>query len=460
MTVLALILAISLIFAAGFGLALILWRGQQPILGAEVFGLSWLLGAAFVSATLAIGGIALNGSALLALTTMGCLALLVQGIYKIRKGARIDTGFTGSMRWERWTCLLVLLPIITFVVKAHGTTIAWDGLLIWEFKARSAFLSGGSLPASYFSDLSRIQFHPTYPLYLPFTELWVYLWIGDCDQETIKVLFPIFYAAGISLLWAGACRLSGKVWIASLSAVMPVAIPLLSTHGLGLIHGYCDYLLASMYFASFSALLTWRLRGIPGTWFVSAICAGLLPWIKQEGVVLFGTLVVVSAIAHGWRNWKHTLFFALPGIAVAGSWKLALWSIGASTEEVFQAFTVASFVENLPRLQTIISVMLANLFSVPHWSILWFLATLALICLKWTRNCAALYLAIAIALPLSIYILPYMFTRIDLGFHLVTSIDRLILQVSMVAVLAVSVALGAVPRSSAREERTEAPTGL
>ncbi len=45
-----------------------------------------------------------------------------------------------------------------------------------------AFANGGVIPATYFSDSGRAFSHPEYPLAIPFTELWLYLWLGEADH--------------------------------------------------------------------------------------------------------------------------------------------------------------------------------------------------------------------------------------------------------------------------------------
>ena len=59
MKAIGLLLAVLTVLAAGSGLTLALWRRSAPILAAELFAWSWLLGAGLVSALLALGGIVL-----------------------------------------------------------------------------------------------------------------------------------------------------------------------------------------------------------------------------------------------------------------------------------------------------------------------------------------------------------------------------------------------------------------
>jgi len=438
---LGILLAVLTVFAAGSGLTLALWRRSGAILAAEFFGLAWLLGAGVVSALLALAGIGLTGGALFAVVTLGTLLLGALGVQRLREGARIETGWAGAPAWEKWLSVIALIPIGYIAAVTFRDAMNWDGLLIWESKARHAFLAGGSLPAEYFSDATRVRNHPNYPLYLPFTELWVYLWIGDCDQTAVKAIFPIFYAAAMALLWSATWRLSGRLWVAALTALVPLFVPLMADHGLGLLQSYADFLLGSVYLAAVGALLAWRLKGVEGAWPVAVACAALLPWIKQEGMLLLGSLVLLAALVHGWRDWKRTLLFALPGIGIVVAWRIAMHSVHVVDGTAFQALTLENLRANLPRLGPIIYLMGAQLALLKAWSLLWLAVPVALACLAAQRRREALWLAVALLVPLLLDVIPYLFTRLDLVFHIATSLDRLILQLSLVAVLCLGLAL-------------------
>src|SRR5207248_9608042 len=89
--------------------------------------------------------------------------------------------------------IFVFLEIAIVFYLSFVHTLGWDGLLNWEIKAHYAFANGGVIPATYFSDSGRAFSHPEYPLAIPFTELWLYLWLGEADQLWAKTIFPIFY---------------------------------------------------------------------------------------------------------------------------------------------------------------------------------------------------------------------------------------------------------------------------
>jgi len=439
--ILGVLLAVATIWLGGAGCVLVLWRGSQPILWTELLGLGWLFGAGLVSVALALAGTVISGGALVAVVAGIGMIFASLGVRRLRDGVRLTTGFHEAAQWEKWFSLLALLPILYMAAVTFRDAINWDGLFNWESKARHAFLAGGALPSTYFSDETRVRNHFSYPLYLPFTELWVYLCIGDCHQTAVKMIFPIFYAAAITLLWSAARRLSGRLWIAACTALVPLFIPWMTDHGLGLMQGYADFILAAVYLASVGALLVWQIKGVEGAWPIAAAGAALLPWVKQEGVLLLFSVLAQAALVRGLRGWRPMLLFCAPAVAGLIAWRLVLSALQVVEVSVFQPVSLASLQANLPRLNTIFLMMAGQLSLRECWSLLWWGVPLALACLAWQRRRETLGLALAIGLPLLLDVFPYLFTRLDLFFHIETSLDRLVLQISLVAVLTVGLAL-------------------
>src|SRR5262249_5806606 len=122
--------------------------------------------------------------------------------------------------------VLVEIAVLLFVSFKH--TLGWDGLLNWELKARYAFFNGGSGAGSDYSNAWPAFSHPEYPLGIPFTELWLYLWMGEPNQFWVKIIFPLFYAAGAPLLAVLVSRLSGRRWLGLLIAALLPFVPSIS----------------------------------------------------------------------------------------------------------------------------------------------------------------------------------------------------------------------------------------
>src|SRR5262249_44920200 len=143
------------------------------------------------------------------LVSVVCISLGIVG-WNLRTPLQIRS----KPKWFEVLLIAVIaieIAIVFYLSFVH--TLGWDGLLNWEIKARYAFANGGVLPAAYFSDTGRAFSHPEYPLAIPFTELWLYLWLGESNQFCAKPIFPMFYLAGTFLVAAFAARLSGRTWL-------------------------------------------------------------------------------------------------------------------------------------------------------------------------------------------------------------------------------------------------------
>ena len=204
MSALALFGAYGTLLVAGYGLLALLVRQKTSFSVTEQFAFSWLLGTGAVSLLLWIFGLFVRGTLLPGLVSIVCLSL---GLAGWRQRVPLPVRRTPKP-FEIFLGIIIVIEIAIVFYLSFVHTLGWDGLLNWEIKARYAFANGGVLPATYFSDSGRAFSHPEYPLAIPFTELWLYLWLGQADQFFAKTIFPIFYVVGTFLLVALGQRLA------------------------------------------------------------------------------------------------------------------------------------------------------------------------------------------------------------------------------------------------------------
>lgn len=442
MIVIGVLVAVLTILAAGAGLVTLCLRCARTVSLPEFWGASWLLGAGVVSATLALGGIFLNGAPLMVLVFLVCSVLGMLAFRLRRKGPALLSGLEGARGWEKWTVLLAFAPIIYILAVTFRDSIAWDGLIIWESKARHAFLNGGSLPVAYFANPNRPWVHLVYPLYLPYTELWAYLCIGDHHQAAAKALLPLFQVAAILILWGGARRLGASVWAASVTVSLMLFVPTFAGFDWGLLQGYSDLPLAALYLLAVVALWSWRGEERGDLWLLGAVSAGLLSWVKQEGILLLVAISLQVFLVAGWRQWRWAAGFMAPAILVTGVWKGTVRFMAIPDEKSFLPVTVENLIAGLPRLQTILHLMGSELIRMILWSFFWILALAALLGLALQRRREAGLLVLAVLVPLCLTIVPYLLSLLQpFQMHVATSFNRLALQVSLVALLGIALAM-------------------
>src|SRR5262249_47433999 len=240
--------AIGLTMAAGLGLVVLL--APARLYSHEYVALSWLFGSMSVSFGLWLCSFFFHGLALQSAMSLLCLCLGT--IAFVRRKGHGSIRLTTSDR-VLWALLLVQFVAVFYCSFKH--TLGWDGLLNWEFKARIAYESGGSLPSTYFADQERAFSHPEYPLGIPNLELWFYLWLGEANQFWIKAIFPLFYAAGALLLISLVERFSGRRILALISGLLFFFVPQFLVNPGAAVTGYADFPVAIYYLGAIGFLV-------------------------------------------------------------------------------------------------------------------------------------------------------------------------------------------------------------
>jgi len=443
MTFIGLFAGYFTLLAGGGGLALILMRKANPIHAIECACLSWLFGVGIVSLSLWLGGIVLSGILLQSFVTVICLVLGVLG-WRTRRLNQIRFSLprpSNATEWILGTLLSIELALIFFVSLKH--TLGWDGLLNWEIKARYAFLNSGVLPQSYYSSVGRAFSHPEYPLALPFTELWLYLWMGAPHQFWIKTIFPLFYIAGALLLAIFVARLSGKRWIGLLVALLIPFVPFVLVSPGGVTVGYVDIPLSIFYLAALGYLLGAVESNSKRELIIFAALLMLLPWIKSEGVVLWAVLSLLGLIAGLFRHRVCAFLVAVaPGLLIVLGWRLYLKAMHCVPPADFARPTFRLLGENLARLPTICRIALMELTDIGLWSVFWIMAIVAMIYLLASRSFVRLLLGATIAVPIALYLATYVFSAWpSYTAHITSSLPRLLLQVMPVSWMAIALAM-------------------
>jgi hypothetical protein len=438
------IAALLTILAAGTGVTTLLIGRSERVGLTELAALSWLLGTAVVSLSLWCIGLIVHGAALHGAVTSICIALGIAAyVRRPRKGELVRTAGPNNI----WTTVLVALLCLVWLVvfwRSLQQALGWDGLLVWELKARYAYLNGGALPQSYFVDASRAYSHPEYPLFLPLVETWLYFWLGECNQFWAKIVAPLFFAAGLILLTRATSKLCGKRWLGLLLTLIFALLPFLRSRLGGVVVGYADVPLSILYAAAVYYLLVFIEANSAAALKLFVTLVSLLPWLKREGAVLWLVAGCCGAIVIGRRKRLPTALLALlPGLAVILSWKIFLSCMQAPPPRDFAPISIAVIISNVHRVAPILESLAVELLRVDRWSVFWCAAAIALINLiaRYRDEGARLLLIFVIA-PVGLYCGTYLFSAWEeYRLHIVTSLPRLLLHVAPVALLSIALTL-------------------
>src|SRR5438067_6164210 len=369
MSALALLGAFGTLFVAGYGLLTLLVRRETRFSLTEQIAFSWLLGTGAVSLLLWIFGLLVHGALLPALVSIVCLLL---GFTGWRRMVPLPVGSAPNL-FEIFLGIIIVIEIAVVFYLSFVHTLGWDGLLNWEIKAHYAFANGGVIPATYFSDSGRAFSHPEYPLAIPFTELWLYLWLGEADQFWAKTIFPIFYVIGTFLLVGLGRRFTGKTWTGLLMAAFLLFVPQITVEVGSAIAGYADFPLGIFYLATIGGLFCATEPKNDAFFRLYAACLALRRWVIRDGLILWIVAAAcgIFVILRTKRSSRH--FLALfPGLLIVCGWRFYLSAMHAPQAADFLPMNLETFSSHLDRILPLFSALWAEFHNLPTWSLFWF----------------------------------------------------------------------------------------
>lgn len=440
MNLLATLGAILTILSAGMGaLLLIKERGSSEHLVAGL-ALSWLLGVVVVSCSIWMVGFVVKGALLPTFVALICIALPLAGA-KVKKSHLFHFKVRKLTPIELVLGAILAAEVVVVFYFSYVHTLGGDGILNWEIKARYAFRNAGVLPISYLHDAGRGFSHPEYPLAIPYTELWVYLWLGEANQFWAKTIFPLFFVAEVILLATVVLRMTGKTWLALTTPALFLFVPQVSMDGGSMIVGYVDFPLSVFYFAAIGFLMCSCRDNDHNSFAIYASCLALLPWIKQEGTILWFIAALCGGLVIFYKKRPALdLLALLPGLVVIIAWRFYLSSVKAVFSSDFLPLTFTAVADHVSRLGSIVSKLGNEFMNTQRWSLLWCLtAVAAVIFVQRVRDVRAVVLILAIVAPIVFYSLAYILSAWpDYIAHIELSISRLLMHVAPLALLLIS----------------------
>jgi hypothetical protein len=443
------IAALLSLLLGGFGVAVFLAPRSRSMGTVEVLSLSFLFGAGFTSLACFCTSLFYRGPMLLWIVSVGSGALGAAGVRAVLQDrSRLRLSLPSDARIIGFSAILAAqTALIVWLVMQ--STLGWDGLLVWEFKARLAYLDGGGVPIGYYSDPTRAWTHPEYPLLLPLTEAWLYAWIGEPHQGYARIIFALFYIVAVGLLYGGASRLSGHSWRGLLAAFLLFFVPMAVVPEGSAASGYADFPVAVLYLGSAIYVAEYLQSGERGALALAGALMALLPWTKQEGIILL-LCAAALIIAQGVRSralWP-TCRAILPGALVFVAWQTFLAQVSAPQLRDFETVSATALWANLGRIPHVTQWLLVEFINSERWTLLWPALGLALLFILATaRKPGYLALGAAAVLPLLLYLPMYVFSTYSqfLG-HMEYSLPRLMLSPSLIALVVIALAVPARPR--------------
>jgi len=334
---------------------------------------------------------------------------------------------------------------IAFLKEPHGR---WDAWLIWNMHARFLFLGGDNWREAFASGLD--WSHWDYPLLLPLSIARGWTYTGGEGIHLPAVMGFLFTFLLLGLLLTSLSLLRGRIQ-GSLGAMLLMGTPFFIYMGTS---QFADIPLA--FFILTTLVMLFCQAGSPenrpGAVILAGLAAGLCAWTKNEGLLFFvivtGSLFGTTAYSKGWgSSLRRTAWFlagALPILIIVVYFKtvlaptndlLAGFSVSAISEKLFDLsrydqIARAFFITGISFTQGLYDVRTGMHLNPGPVNILLLAVYLLITGMRIDQRdkTGLLQAGSVLLLMVAGYFFVYVLTPLDLNYHLMTSLNRLFLQ--------------------------------
>ncbi|GAA2615357.1 hypothetical protein GCM10010399_52940 [Dactylosporangium fulvum] len=353
-----------------------------------------------------------------------------------------------------WLSAAILtVPLLFPFLTAFRAPNDWDAHAIWWLHA-GMLLEGADYTREVMGNPAMVFTHPDYP---PLNSSAVALAWGVLDtRDFFAAQFVSSAVTGASIAMLGyAVRVVTAAappllsWSGSIAAGLSLWFPTYTAPAAGLSDAMC----AAAFTAGAVLLLFARdpfdTRVLP----ITLLLLGCAPLMKNEGVSLVGVLAVVATVRHR-RAWRRAAWSWLPfGVGVV--WSLTARAFGAKTD-VLSSGRFGQLLQGDPEIRHRFSPIGTTLWGIADSVVLFAAggALLGVLLLRKRRRALGLgadpWLWLVIGGYSAFLTLIYLVTPYDVGWHLATSADRVLIPVAAMActsaVCWIIVALSPTPR--------------
>jgi len=326
----------------------------------------------------------------------------------------------------------------------HG---GWDAWALWNLHARVLVRAG----PIWLSKLASTKFsHPDYPLLLPSITARFWRVVGaETTLVPIAIAF-VFMTLTVAVLF-GTLRALRSEMFAATAAITLIGTPFFVLHA---VEQYADVPFGFLTLLTIALLCLYEEKQEEfGILILAGFCAGLAGWLKNEGLLFLVILPVGYILAlqpcdvrQLWGRLRWLSVGAAPALATIVYFKTVL----AVTDILLRGQTFRSFLSRADDIER--HGQIIGYFFVEMWKFgEWFLSPLPLILLSllvarfgpWPSVSRSSRLAfVVLALMVSGYYFVYVLTPIPLLDHLQSSLNRLLLQLWPMFLLATFLMLG------------------
>jgi hypothetical protein len=337
--------------------------------------------------------------------------------------------------WD-WLFLTLLAVLFLYAIlrAALYPAWAWDAYATWALKAKVFYLNRAV-------NFQGIEARNYYPNLVPLLLTYLYLWLIKVNDHLVKLVFPLFGAALLTLLYSLLLRVGlNRTRSLGLTAFFALNGVTFIVH---LYITYADLALTYYTLGAGGLIYLWLTDRAPrgSLPLVAALCAGMA-WSKFEGPPLAATIVLAAALTLLWLRPPSlgrrllTLTWPVAGILLGYlPWRLfmRLHHIETGSDHILGFYTQQLF----QALPAVFKGLLHPIF----FGLLWPAVLLSLVVLgRRLFSSPALFLALFIGGNLLAILLGYAVAPTsaeEFPLYVRGTLDRLLLHIAPVAALLV-----------------------
>ncbi len=307
---------------------------------------------------------------------------------------------------------------------------AYDAIATYAIRSKIFYL-GKSIPHDFFYNLSLLFPHPDYPLNIPLSETFVYLFLGNLNDQLVKVVFPLYFVAILGILYYAVKRLNGRTG-ALLFTFILATVPQFNNFAT---NAYHDVPFSYYCFAGTFFLLYWfKETKSLGYLYISAAMTALGVWTKNEGFVycVANVLLLLTFLFANRRTIKKKdllsgllyvgiiLLVLSPWLWVKFTANLVNSDIGSTSLDQLNIFRQSH------KIWPIFYEFQRQVFGPKKWNLIWIIFILsAVVYRKKIFKDRQRYATISLILIVSGYVFAYLIGRDDIQHMVETTWSRM-----------------------------------
>ncbi len=432
----------ALTIMIGWSILSIIFYRRDILPFKEKIALSYPLGIGLVTiemAVLSFLGVEFSRTSILAWWSPLFIIALI--LHSIGKGKSQATARRENVRFSLLEKFFIFgisfETLYTFFRALIKPIESYDAVAIYAIKSKIFYLAK-AIPKDFFRNLKDFVPHIEYPLLLPLSETYFYVFFGSLNDLLVKIIFPLYYLSILTVVYFVLRRLASRK-TSLLATFLLATIPQLSAYGT---NGYADIILTFYYSASFFYLSLWMKNKNGGFLALSFIFSILSIWTKTEALMLSAATLAVMAIyiiTEGRSSIKIGISYILGLSMVVTLYLYMREQLGLKLHGDFAGAAQL----DIKKIPSILYEYQRQFFGPKKWNIIW-VVFLALFCINlknaFSRNMR--FVTFSILLAFSGYATVYMMLPQEgLAWHLSTTGSRFLIHFVPVVVLWVALSL-------------------